>query len=158
MVASALQPAWRGSPRADGGEKRLVGCAGKLPAFCRPARPRARPVSRAAAYGATLPLRRQRAAETRRQTPSPAPPTLHRARSARPVSGPSLGASDPAPLLCALGGAPSAVSLGAGCPGVQLNAAAPTRASAGMAKPYRRSLTALRSLTETLYRLSRAPV
>ena len=56
----ALRPAWRGSPCADGGENRLVGCAGELPTFCRPARPRARPVSRAAAYGATLALRRRR--------------------------------------------------------------------------------------------------
>jgi len=76
VVDSALQPTWRGSPRADCGKNRHVGCAGELPAFCRPARPRARPVSRAAAYGATLPLRLRRAAETRRQAPSPAPPTL----------------------------------------------------------------------------------
>ena len=100
-VAIALQPTWRGSPRADCGENRLVGCAGELPTFCRPARPSARPVSRAAAYGATLPLRRRRAAETRDQAPSPAPPTLHRARRARPVSGPSFGASDPAPRCSA---------------------------------------------------------
>jgi hypothetical protein len=71
-------------------ENRLVGCAGELPAFCRPARPRARTVSRAAANGATLPLRRRSAGETRGQTPSPAPPTLPRAGSARPVSGPAL--------------------------------------------------------------------
>ena len=75
--AIALQPTCRGPPRADCGEHGLVGCAGELPTFCRPARPRARPVSRAAAYGATLPLRRRRAAETRDQAPSPAPPTLH---------------------------------------------------------------------------------
>ena len=94
--AIALQPTWRGPPRADCGENRLVACAGELPAFCRPAGPRARPVSRAAAYGATRPLRRQRDAPTRRQAPSPAPPTLPRAGSARSVSGPSPAASDPA--------------------------------------------------------------
>ena len=57
VVDDALQPTWRGSPRANCGENRLVGCAGELPTFLCPARPRARPVSRAAAYGATLPLR-----------------------------------------------------------------------------------------------------
>ena len=62
--AIALQPTWRGPPRSDSGENRLVGCAGELPAFCRAARPSARPVSRAAAYGATLPLRRRRDAPT----------------------------------------------------------------------------------------------
>ncbi len=44
-----------------------------------------------------------------------APPTLPRARSAQPISGPSLDVCDPARLLFALGGAPSA-SLGDGCP------------------------------------------
>ena len=68
----------------------------------------------------SLPPRRQQpsrrsGAQIRRQAPSPAPPTLPRARSAQPISGPSLDACDPAPLLFALGGAPSA-SLGAGCP------------------------------------------
>jgi hypothetical protein len=104
--AIALQPTWRGPPRVDCGEHGLVGCAVKLLAFCRPPRPRARPASRAAAYGAALPLRRRRAAEARGQAPCPAPPTLCRARSARPVSGPILGAQNPAPLLGALGGAP----------------------------------------------------
>ena len=55
VVDSALQPTWRGSPRADCGKNRLVGFAGELSAFCRPARPRARPVSRAAANAAAWP-------------------------------------------------------------------------------------------------------
>ena len=109
--AIALQPTWRGPPRADCGEHGLVGCAVKLLAFCRPPRPRARPASRAAAYGAALPLRRRRAAEARGQAPCPAPPTLCRARSARPVSGPSLDDSQPAPLVFALGG-PQSIARG----------------------------------------------
>ena len=60
----------RGAAPADCGENGLVGCAGELPTFCRPARPLARPVSRAAVIGATLPLRRRSAGETRGQTPS----------------------------------------------------------------------------------------
>jgi hypothetical protein len=92
-VAIALQPTWRGSPRADCGEHGLVACAGKLPALCRPARPRARPVSFAAVYGATLPLRRRRAAESHRCAPSPAPPTL----PVRAAPGLSLGPASTTP-------------------------------------------------------------
>ena len=128
----------RGAAPADCGENGLVGCAGELPTFCRPARPRARPVSRAAAYGATLPLRRRRAAETRDQAPSPAPPTLHRARRARPVSGPSFGASDPAPRCSAPSAGPpvhrSGLAARAGSRMPPHRAAAPRSASAPMTR------------------------
>ena len=62
-VDSALQPTWRGSPRADCGENGLVGCAGELPAFCL-----------AAANAATLPLRPWCAAETPTPCALPYPP------------------------------------------------------------------------------------
>jgi len=49
-VAIALQPTWRGPPRADCGENGRFGCAGKLPAFRRPARPRKIGMSYAHSY------------------------------------------------------------------------------------------------------------
>ena len=89
-----------------------------------------------------LPLRRRRAAEARGQAPCPAPPTLCRAWSARPVSGPSLSAKNPAPLLGALGGAPrccapgwlpAAWLLDAAAAGRQLRIAAARRRGRGCA-------------------------
>jgi hypothetical protein len=74
VVDDALQPTWRGFPRADCGENGLVRCAGELSTFCRPAvraLRAARPLPNPEARRHPLPHQTLRRARSTQQLTSP---------------------------------------------------------------------------------------